>query len=148
MASTALLDERLDVELIADGQHVCEEAIALATRMAGDRLLLVSDSMAASGLGDGHFSIAGSPVEVRGGVARIVGNGALAGSTSVIRNCVDHLLGLGFDAGQIARWTNEQPARMLNVRVPQLRRGDAGDFVGINSGRVVCASDGGKLFFF
>lgn len=148
MASTALVDGRLNVELIADGRHVCEEAIALASRMAGDRLLLVSDSMAASGLGDGNFSIAGSPVEVRGGVARIVGNGALAGSTSVIRNCVDHLLGLGFAAGQIARWTNEQPAQMLNVRVPQLRRGDAGDFVGITSGRVACASDGGKLFFF
>lgn len=148
VASVALLDGRLSVELIADGQHVCDDAVDLAIRLAGDRLLLVSDSMAASGLGDGHFQIAGSPVEVRHGIARIVGTGALAGSTSVLRDGVDHLLTRGIDPRSIALWTNGNPARLLNLQVPALRRNDPADFVGVTAGRISCVSHRGELSFF
>jgi N-acetylglucosamine-6-phosphate deacetylase len=126
----ALLDDRLAVELIADGQHVCDDAIDLVRRDAGDRLLLVSDAMGAVGLGDGEYVLAGSRVRVTHGVARLAEGDSLAGSTSVIREAVERLLARGASHADIVRWTNTNPASVLGLDVPRLRIGDRADCLG------------------
>lgn len=76
----ALLSPQVYCELICDGFHVAPEMVELASRLAADRLVLISDSMEATGCPDGEYSIAGMPVTVRDGHAR-THDGAIAGST-------------------------------------------------------------------
>lgn len=136
LVGVALMDDRLNVELIADGQHVGDDAVELLVRMAGDRMLLVSDAMAATGLGDGDYEVAGSKVRVAGGVARLTEADSLAGSTSLIRDAAERLLGRGADHAQIVRWTNTNPARALGLDVPALRVGDRADLLGFSGSRL------------
>nr|WP_320145966.1 N-acetylglucosamine-6-phosphate deacetylase [uncultured Anaeromusa sp.] len=77
----AALDlEHVFCEVIADNLHVHPAMQRLLLRQKGvDRLLLVSDSMRAALLGEGHYDLGGQAVTVSDGAARLE-NGALAGS--------------------------------------------------------------------
>jgi N-acetylglucosamine-6-phosphate deacetylase len=136
LPGVALTDDRLWVELIADGHHVCDDAVDLVVQSAGDRMLLVSDAMAATGLGNGDYVLAGSRVRVQDGVARLVDGDSLAGSTSLIRDAVHRLLGRDFGCAGIVRWTNTNPAAVLGIDVPRLRPGDRADLVALADGRI------------
>lgn len=92
--AVALADERVVLELILDGHHVADEIVELVRRLAPGRLALVSDAMAATGCADGRYEVAGSDVEVAGGIARAVGDGSLAGSTTPLGDAVDRFASL------------------------------------------------------
>jgi N-acetylglucosamine-6-phosphate deacetylase len=78
-------------ELICDGHHISPEMVAFTYRMIGmDRLVLISDSMAATAFPDGDYEISGNPVTVVDGIARTAG-GNLAGSTLSLVNGVENL---------------------------------------------------------
>jgi N-acetylglucosamine-6-phosphate deacetylase len=66
--------------MICDGFHIAPHMVGLAYRLAGERLVLITDSMEATGCADGEYSIAGNPVTVKDGKAR-THDGAIAGST-------------------------------------------------------------------
>jgi N-acetylglucosamine-6-phosphate deacetylase len=84
-----LTDDRVRVELVADGHHVDAAVARLALRAAGPgRVALVTDAMAAAGLGDGDYAFAGRRVRVRGGVARLEGTDTIAGSTLLLGDAV------------------------------------------------------------
>ena len=69
------------VEVIADGLHICPDMVNLAWRCKSkDKLVLITDSMEATGCPDGEYAIAGQKVIVRNGRAETL-DGALAGST-------------------------------------------------------------------
>lgn len=81
------------VELIADGVHVAAEVVRMVFDTLGpDRIALVSDSTAATGLGDGDYLLGGLRVRVAGGTARLSRQdedpGPIAGSTSTLAECV------------------------------------------------------------
>ena len=77
----AMRDDRVTLELIADGFHVHPDVIALAFAGAPGRIALITDAMAAAGAPDGDYELGGLPVRVTDGQARLVENGAIAGST-------------------------------------------------------------------
>lgn len=80
------------VELIADGMHICPDMISLAYHCKSkDRVVLITDSMAATGCSDGEYAIAGLKVSVRGGRAE-TSDGALAGSTLKLWDGVRNLM--------------------------------------------------------
>jgi N-acetylglucosamine-6-phosphate deacetylase len=81
-----LTDARVAVELIADRFHLHRDVLRMAAAAAGpDRVLLITDAMAAAGKPDGKFTLGGREVRVRDGMARLVGEdgslGPIAGST-------------------------------------------------------------------
>jgi N-acetylglucosamine-6-phosphate deacetylase len=81
------------VELITDGVHVAPEVVRMVFETVGpEHIALVSDAMAATGLGDGAYTIGTLEVEVASGVARLAdggsGRGSIAGSTSTLADCV------------------------------------------------------------
>ncbi|MEW2810301.1 N-acetylglucosamine-6-phosphate deacetylase [Streptomyces massasporeus] len=80
---TALLeDERITVELINDGTHLHPAALQMAFHHAGaDRVAFITDAMDAAGFGDGRYWLGPLEVEVADGVARLVEDGTIAGST-------------------------------------------------------------------
>jgi len=76
------------VELICDGVHIHPSVVRNTFRMFGpDRVVLVSDSMRAAGLGDGESSLGGQKVFVNGNKATLE-DGTLAGSVSNLMDCV------------------------------------------------------------
>ena len=83
--ATAVIDDpRATLELIVDGHHVPLDEVKQLFNRAGDRIILITDAMSAAGEGDGAYKIGGLDVEVRNGVARLISNGSLAGSTLTI----------------------------------------------------------------
>ena len=84
-ALALLQDERVTVELIADGVHV-HPAVARAVIDAAEprRVALVSDAIAAAGCADGAFRLGTVPIDVVSGVARVHGTPTIAGSTATM----------------------------------------------------------------
>ena len=81
------------VELIADGVHVAPEVVRMVfDTVHPEHIVLVSDAMAATGLGDGSYRLGSLEVAVAAGTARIVTSdgsmGSIAGSTSTLAECV------------------------------------------------------------
>lgn len=82
MVGAGFLDRMLKMEHICDCIHLCPDMLRLIYKVADiDKLMMITDSMAASWLPDGESSLGGLPVIVEGGAARIKETGALAGST-------------------------------------------------------------------
>ncbi|MER6943550.1 N-acetylglucosamine-6-phosphate deacetylase [Nonomuraea sp. NPDC000554] len=112
-----LEDERVTVELINDGVHVHPAMLRLAFAVAGPRrTALITDAMAATGMGDGTYVLGSMEVSVTDGVARLVEGGSIAGSTLTMdvafRRAVREV-GLSLpEAVQVASLT---PARVLGL---------------------------------
>lgn len=80
-----LRDERVVLELVADGVHLDREIVAWVEEIAGpDRVMFVTDAMAAATSGDGAYRLGELDVDVAGGVARLAGTGTIAGSTATM----------------------------------------------------------------
>ena len=128
-------------ELICDGHHISPEMVAFTYRMVGmDKLVLISDSMEATALSDGEYSIAGLPVIVKDGVARTE-SGNLAGSTLSLINGVEKLAQFAnipiVDALICATLT---PARAVGLEntIGKLVPGNRADFI-------ICSISGKKI---
>ena len=76
------------VELIVDGIHLSPEFVKFVYKTIGpSRIILITDSISATGLGDGKYDLYGLEVYVKNNVARL-SNGSLAGSTLTFSNAV------------------------------------------------------------
>lgn len=102
-------------ELICDGVHIAPEVVCLTQRIKKDKLVLISDSMEATGLSDGSYSIAGNPVCVSGGVARTL-DGSLAGSTLTLDVALKNLINFASVSLEDALISvTEAPAKEIGV---------------------------------
>ena len=114
--ATALLYETsLPLELILDGHHVSDEDIRLISEVASNRMVFVTDAMAAAGQPDGCYTIGDLDVEVKSGIARLKSNGALAGSTLTMQDAVAHAERCGFNQAMIEGAACELPSELLRT---------------------------------
>lgn len=82
-------NEAVKVELICDGVHVHPAVIRTTFKMFGDdRIVMISDSMMATGKPDGTYALGGQAVTVKGNLATLTEGGAIAGSVTNLMNCV------------------------------------------------------------
>lgn len=79
--AAAFDDDRVSLELVADGVHVHPSIVQMVFRAAPHRVVLVTDAMAAAGGADGHYRLGSLNVDVRGGIAHLAGTSTIAGST-------------------------------------------------------------------
>jgi N-acetylglucosamine-6-phosphate deacetylase len=80
-----LRDERVALELVADGVHLDREIVTWVEETAGlDRVLLVTDAMGAATCGDGAYRLGELDVEVADGVALVAGTDTIAGGTATM----------------------------------------------------------------
>lgn len=76
-------------EIICDGVHIHPSMVRAAFKMMGaERMILISDSMRATGMPDGQYTLGGLDVKVRGNRATLVSDGALAGSVTNLADCM------------------------------------------------------------
>jgi N-acetylglucosamine-6-phosphate deacetylase len=109
-----LADPDARLELICDGHHVSATAIRLAWRVGRERLLLITDAIAAAGLGDGASSLGGQPVAVRGGAARLA-DGTLAGSVLTMDAAVRGAVAAGVPLADALHAATRAPALHLGL---------------------------------
>jgi N-acetylglucosamine-6-phosphate deacetylase len=80
-----LEDDRVTVEVITDGVHVDPALYRHVAHSVGpDRVSLITDAMAATGMTDGSYHLGPVQVEVVDGVARVAGTDTIAGSTATM----------------------------------------------------------------
>ncbi|MGX7823900.1 N-acetylglucosamine-6-phosphate deacetylase [Actinokineospora sp. 24-640] len=114
---TLLADPRVTVELICDLVHLSPTIVRLAAQHAGrERTVLVTDAIAAAGVGDGSYDIGGLEVVVLDGVPTLAGGTSLAGSTltmdAAFRNLVDSC---GMSVPDAVAATATRPAELLGL---------------------------------
>lgn len=84
----AAADAGAEVELICDGVHIHPSAVRTTFKIFGDdRVILISDSMMATGLDDGDYSLGGQAVKVVGNRATLA-DGTIAGSATNLMDCL------------------------------------------------------------
>lgn len=145
LAGAALSHPDVYVELIADGIHVSDTVIDVVFAAAAGRVSLVSDAVAAAGLGDGRYDLAGSEIMVADGVARLADGSSLAGSTMPLGTSVARLLARGLPAAPVVLAASLTPARAVGLDVAALRVGDAADLIAVSDGLVRTMKGGAWL---
>ncbi|AIS51397.1 N-acetylglucosamine-6-phosphate deacetylase NagA [Thermoanaerobacter kivui] len=109
------LDDRLYSELICDFIHSHPAAVKILLKIKGtDRVVLISDAMAACGLGDGEYSLGGQKVYVKNGEARLE-NGTLAGSTLILDKAVANITSLGVPLFEACKMVSLNPAKAIGI---------------------------------
>jgi N-acetylglucosamine-6-phosphate deacetylase len=110
-----LEDDRVACELINDGIHLHPAFVTDVRRRAGaERVVLITDAIAAAGTGDGEFRVGAVAVRVSGGAARVEATGVLAGSTLTLGEAFRRAVTEGgFSIPEAVRATSTTAARLL-----------------------------------
>ncbi len=111
----ALADERVTIEVIADGMHVHPDNLRWLFEAAPGRIAAITDAMAAAGIGDGDYRLGGLDVTVSGGRAVVAGTDQLAGSTLTLDRAVDVLIAAGVPRDAALASVTTVPARVLGL---------------------------------
>lgn len=113
LACTA--DQRVWLELIADGIHVDMRLVAEVMRRYPGRVVLITDAMAATGRPDGEYLLGDLPVVVSNGVAHLAGTDTIAGSTLTLDRAVRNTIRAGVGWQQVLAAATLCPARYLGL---------------------------------
>ncbi|MCU0520725.1 MAG: N-acetylglucosamine-6-phosphate deacetylase [Anaerolineae bacterium] len=111
-----LSSDSVTAELIADTVHVHPGAMKVMLRCLGpERIVLVTDAMAAAGLGDGQYELLGQEVFVRNGAAKLA-SGTIAGSAATMIQCLRNMVRVvGVSLPEAIRMSTLNPARALRL---------------------------------
>lgn len=83
------------VELICDGIHIHPSVIRATFQLFGDdRVVLISDSMMATGMPDGDYSLGGLPTKLVGHKVTLE-DGTIAGSATNLMDCMRNVVSFG-----------------------------------------------------
>jgi N-acetylglucosamine-6-phosphate deacetylase len=129
IALAALAREDVVVQMILDAHHLAPETALVAWRAARGRLALVSDAVAAAGMGDGEYWLGSVRLFSSDGAVRRE-DGTLAGTALTMIEAVRSLHRLGASFEEAVDAATRVPARI--ARLPALGRllvGQAADVV-------------------
>ncbi|HSS94837.1 MAG TPA: N-acetylglucosamine-6-phosphate deacetylase [Candidatus Dormibacteraeota bacterium] len=150
IALALLLDQRVSLGVIADGEHVhpamCEQLVRVKGRA---HIALTTDQTAAAGAPPGRYRLTGREVVSDGMVVRLE-DGTLAGSAATMDGMVRFMAGIpGMSLSQAVAMASEVPARVLGEQgLGSIAIGACADIVVLDAGmRVRLTMVGGKVRF-
>lgn len=124
--------EKCHVELICDGVHIHPAVIRATFAMFGaERMILISDSMRATGLEDGEYTLGGQPVTVKGNLATLH-DGTIAGSATNLMDCMRFAVKeAGIPLETAVMCATENPAKEIGIfhETGSIAAGKKADFV-------------------
>lgn len=122
-------------EVICDGYHIHPSVIRIAFKMLGDRVVLISDSMKATGLPDGEYNLGGQKVFVKSSKATLE-DGVLAGSATNLFDCMKKAVSFGIPLEDAIRAATAAPAKSIGVydKVGSITPGKYADIVIADNG--------------
>jgi len=110
-----LLHDDVTCDMIADGIHIDPLMLKLILRSkTAERVSLISDAIAAAGLGDGDYEVWGEKISVKHGRTQNA-RGSIAGSVITMLDAVRMILSLGASEVEVARMAATNPARLLGI---------------------------------
>lgn len=111
----AACEKNIYVQAITDGLHLHPAIVKLLYKTFGvERMVIISDSMRATGLGDGTYEFGGQDIIVKDSVARTL-DGAIAGSTSTLWTCVKRAASFGIPFEDAVRMATRTPADLIHM---------------------------------
>ena len=110
-------DPKVQVELICDGIHIHGSIVRATFRLFGaERMILISDSLRATGMPDGQYPFGGQEIEVHGNRATILGHPeTLAGSVTSLMGCLRQAVAFGVPLADAVRAASYNPARSIGI---------------------------------
>jgi len=137
-----LLDPGVACEIILDLVHIHVATAEIVYRLKGSRkTILISDSIAATDLEDGEYTLGGSTVDVRNSIARIKGSKTLAGSTltldTAVRNAAERL---DIDLERAIQMATLAPAMNTGLSAGVIELGRPADLVALDDNLRVLAT--------
>lgn len=123
-------DENCYAELISDGIHVHESMVRAVFKMFPGRVVLISDSMRATGMADGTYDLGGQQVTVNGKLATLA-DGTIAGSATNLYDCMRTAVSFGISREEAIAAATMNPAKSIGVygQVGSLTPGKRADVV-------------------
>lgn len=130
LIGAAAEDEDCMAELICDGVHVHESMVRAAFKLFPGRIVLISDSMRATGLGEGSYDLGGQQVMVQGNQATL-SDGTIAGSVTNLFDCMCKAIEFGIPAEEAVAAATINPARSIGIdgEVGSLTPGKLADII-------------------
>ncbi|WP_417218789.1 N-acetylglucosamine-6-phosphate deacetylase [Arthrobacter sp.] len=120
------------LELVADGVHLDPAVVRMVFALVGaEAIVLVTDSMAATGLADGRYTLGPQDVVVAAGAARLADGGALAGGTATMLDVLRSAVDGGVPLEQAVHSATAVPAELVGLadEVGALKVGFSADAV-------------------
>ncbi len=114
----AAIENEAEVEVIADGIHIHPAMVRFAfNSFPEDKVILIADSMEATGLPDGTYQLGGQDVDVKGNRATLVSNpDTIAGSATNLFDCMKTAVQkMGISLETAVRAASENPAVSIGV---------------------------------
>jgi len=103
------------VELICDGVHISPPVVRATFKLFGDdRVILISDSMMATGMADGTYSLGGQAVNVKGNLATLA-DGTIAGSATNLFKCMTIAVSFGIPLESAVKCAAVNPAKEIGI---------------------------------
>ncbi|MCY7377431.1 MAG: N-acetylglucosamine-6-phosphate deacetylase [Pyrinomonadaceae bacterium] len=145
----ALTNAETTFDIIADGVHVAPQVLKFGVQSKGaDKVSLISDSVAPTGLGDGTFELWNEKISVINGKTRNE-RGSIAGSVITMLDAVKQMRTLGFSDAEVSQMASANPAKLLGLEASRgtIEPGKRADLVALdNQGNVKLTIIGGKIF--
>ena len=103
------------VELITDGVHIHPAVVRAVFQLFGkDRVILISDSLRATGMPDGRYPFGGQEIEVHGNRATMADDpNTLAGSVSDLMACMCTAVSFGIPLADAVTAAAVNPAKVM-----------------------------------
>ncbi|MBT8037350.1 MAG: N-acetylglucosamine-6-phosphate deacetylase [Verrucomicrobiae bacterium] len=117
VVGSGLLDPDLKIELICDTIHLCPDFLKLVFSVKPiEQLIMITDSMCGSWIGQGEVQLGGLPVTVKDGEARLKEGGALAGSVLLYNEGLRNVVELtDIPLNQLVKATSWNQAKSLGL---------------------------------
>ena len=120
-------------ELICDGIHIHPSVVRATFQLFGkERVILVSDSLRATGMPDGKYPFGGQEIVVHGNRATMADDpNTLAGSVTSLMGCVRQAVKFGIPMADAVRAASFNPACVIGIddRAGSLEKGKEASFV-------------------
>ncbi len=144
----ALTNAETTFDIIADGVHVAPQILKFGVESKGiDKVSLISDSVAPTGLGDGDFQLWGEKISVTGGKTRNE-RGSIAGSVMTMLDAVKMMRSLGFSDAEVSQMASANSAKLLGLEKTHgsIEVGKRADLVALDeAGNVKMTMIGGRI---
>jgi N-acetylglucosamine-6-phosphate deacetylase len=149
IAAYALYSDKY-CEAITDGKHLEKNILKMLSKIKKNRLIGVTDSLSCAGLPDGNYFLAGTPIYVKNGDARLTQSNTRAGSTlNIFDGYKNYIKFCGESEEEAIKVFTKTPAKMLSMDKERgsVKEGKFADFIVVAEQKVTQTYIEGKLQF-
>lgn len=129
VAGAALISDKVNAEVIFDKVHIHPEIVRLMLKAKGtDKVVCITDAMAATGLPNGDYKLGELDVYVKDGQARLKSNDSLAGSVLTLDKAFRNVIELGYPIYEAVKVTSTNAAKEFGLNAGVIEIGKEADF--------------------